>query len=185
MPCKLNLRGKYNVINACGAIAIALSADVSLSKVIQKFKDVDPVGGRSEVLKSKAGFSMINDAYNANPQSMVAAIETLASMKCSGNRIAFLGDMFELGDAEKSGHAQVGSAVAKNNIDYLICVGKLSKEICGVATKEGMDKEHVYFFGSVNEAKEKLLELATKDDLVLFKASNGMKFLDLVKELEV
>ena len=128
---------------------------------------------------------MINDAYNANPQSMTGAVETLASMKCNGNRIAFLGDMFELGDTEKSGHAQVGCTVAKNNIDYLICVGKLSQEICNAAIKGGIDKDHVFFFGSVSDAKEKLLEIANKDDLVLFKASNGMKFLDLVKELEV
>lgn len=183
--CKLNLTGKYNVINCCGAIAVALYADVSLSKVIEQYKKIKPVAGRSELVKAKAGFSIINDAYNANPQSMKSAIDTLVSIKCNGKRIAFLGDMFELGDKEKIGHEEVGEYVSKCKIDYLICVGKMSKAICESAIKFNMDKDAVFHFIDAKEAKEKLLEIANPDDLVLIKASNGMKFLDIVKELAV
>lgn len=114
------------------------------SKVIEVFKSLKAEHGRLEKLVSKQGFSIINDAYNANPQSMIASLETLASIKCSGKRIAFLGDMLELGNYTSEAHAQVGNAVAENKIDVLICVGNLSSDIELGAKESGMNQENIF-----------------------------------------
>ena len=121
-----------------------MMAEIMPSKVIEVFKTLKPEHGRLEKLTSKQGFSIINDAYNANPQSMIGSLETLSSMKCDGKRIAFLGDMLELGSFAEEAHIQVGKAVAENKIDTLICVGKLSKDIEVGAKEYGMPQDSIF-----------------------------------------
>lgn len=181
--CKLNIVGKHNIINACAAIAVGLEADISLTKILENFKQSKPEGGRQEILKSKTGYAIINDAYNANPTSMISSLETFGKIKCDGRRIAFLGDMFELGTYEVTGHKKVGQAVFDNNMDILICVGKLSENIASQAQVAGMQKDKVIHFENVDEAKNYLEQIVNVDDVVLFKASNSMGFQEIVKEL--
>ena len=110
-----------------------------------------------------------------------------ASLKYLGNckenrKIAVLGDMFELGRFSKVLHEEVGKEVYMNNIDILICSGKDSKYIAQKAEEMGMRKENIYYF----EGKEDILKLLKKvvlsGDVILFKASNGMRFFDLLDE---
>lgn len=121
-----------------------MMADIMPSKVLEVLKTLKAEHGRLEKLKAKEGFSIINDAYNANPQSMIGSLETLASMNCSGKKIAILGDMLELGDYTKEAHKEVGNAVANNKIDILICVGNLSKDIEAGAKANGMSEDSIY-----------------------------------------
>lgn len=179
----MNLAGKFNVVNACGAIAIALKAGVDLNQIIEVLNNTVPEHGRFEVLKSNAGFNIINDAYNASPQSMIASVDVLANMNVEGKKICVLGDMFELGKIEKSGHEEVGRFVASKNIDYLICVGLLSKLIYDAAIKAGMNEENVLHFENTKDAKYKIIEICKNKDVVLLKASNSMKLQDFAKEL--
>lgn len=181
--CKLNISGKHNIINACAAIAVGLEADISLTKILENFRQSKPEGGRQEILTAKSGYTIINDAYNANPTSMVSSLETFGKIKCNGKRIAFLGDMFELGTYEVVGHKKVGQAVFDNNIDVLICVGNLSENISSQAQISGMQKDKVVHFENNNEAKNYLEQIVNSNDVVLFKASNSMGFQKIVMEL--
>ncbi|MDO5426353.1 MAG: cyanophycin synthetase [Coriobacteriia bacterium] len=121
-----------------------MMADIMPSKVIQVLNNLKGESGRFEKLTSKQGFSIINDAYNANPQSMIGSLETLATSRCSGKRIAFLGDMLELGDYTQKAHEEVGLAVANNKIDILISVGKFSKDIAKAAEKNGISPDNIF-----------------------------------------
>ena len=183
LDCKLNLSGKFNVVNACAAIAVSLKADISLKDIVKTLENTSPEHGRFEVLDSKQGFKIINDAYNASPQSMIASVDVLANMDVEGKKICVLGDMFELGNIEKSGHEEVGEFVASKNIDFLICIGQISKYIIDSAIKAGMDEAKVLHFANTEEAKDKILDICSVNDVVLLKASNSMKFQDFAKEL--
>ena len=87
--------------------------------------------------------------------------------------------MFELGDYAKELHKKVGKEVAKNNIDVLICSGENSKYIEQEAEKCGMKKDQIYYIQDKEEILKIIKEIAKKDDIILFKASNGMKFYEL------
>ena len=181
--CYLNLAGKHNISNACAAIAIALRADISLTKAIETLKNTTPEDGRQEVIKAHDGYSIINDAYNANPQSMISSIETFATISTMGKRIAFLGDMLELGEYEIEAHEKVGEIVVENNIDELICVGPLSKYIFEAAIKSGMKTDCAKHFENNEDALIYLKKIAKPKDLILFKASNSMGFQKIAKDL--
>ena len=131
----------------------------------------------------KNGAKIINDSYNASFESMKASIANLANYaEC--RKIAVLGDMFELGDYSKQLHENVGKEVAKNNIDILICSGENSKNIVNSAKENGMNENNIYYFENKEDIIKLLNKIMDKNDVILFKASNGMKFFDLVKELE-
>ena len=99
-------------------------------------------------------------------------------------KIAVLGDMFELGDFSKELHEKVGNEVVKNNIDILICNGENSKYIISKAEEKGMKEENIYYFENREEILELLEKIAKKGDIILFKASNGMKFFELANKME-
>lgn len=181
--CKLQLKGKHNIINSCAAAAVGIYANIDLDYIIKALGESEPEHGRQEMLRADLGFSIINDAYNANPSSMVASIDTFSSITFSGKKFAFLGDMFELGNFSKQGHAQVGECVAQSNIDYLFCVGDQSRYIVQAAQENMMPPSHIFWFMDSKSAKQKLLDMINANDVVLFKASNGMKFYDIVNEL--
>lgn len=183
--CSLKVPGKFNVVNACCAFAVGMMADIMPSKAIESLSKSRAEAGRLEKLKAKEGFLIINDAYNANPQSMIASLETFSSIKCEGKRIAFLGDMFELGKFSDEAHKLVGASVAQNKIDTLICVGKMSMATAESAKSNGLNDVCVFWFDNLEDAKSKLLEIVNSQDLVLFKASNGMHFQTIVKDLAV
>ena len=134
-------------------------------------------------IKEKNNVKIINDTYNANPESMKAALQTLSKM--NGNRkIAVLGDMFELGEYSVELHKKVGEEVAKNKIDLLICAGENAKIIYETAIKKGLSEENAYYLDDKEEIVKYLEIKMQKGDVILFKASNGMKFFELVEELK-
>ena len=94
------------------------------------------------------------------------------------------GDMFELGDFSKELHEKVGNEVVKNNIDILICNGENSKYIISKAEEKGMKEENIYYFENREEILELLEKIAKKGDVILFKASNGMKFFELANRMK-
>ena len=93
---------------------------------------------------------------------MKASVEVLASMDVKGKKICVLGDMFELGEIEKTGHEEVGTCVGENDIDYLICVGKLSQATYEAAIKAGMNNNNAWYFENIEDAKAKLKEVENK-----------------------
>ena len=132
--------------------------------------------------KTKQVITIINDCYNANYDSMKAALEYLGKLTAN-KRIAVLGDMLELGDFSKELHEKVGEEVYKNNIDILITVGPMSKDIVAKAVEKGMDKENTHLCENNNQAIELVKQLAQKGDAVLLKASNGLDFQEIFNEI--
>ena len=123
-------------------------------------------------LKKARGALIINDCYNANPASMIAAINMLDSAK-NKRKIAVVGDMLELGEYAGFYHQQVGSALKKSNIDVVICAGELSRQRDKIL--QDSDKQS-YFTETTEEASAILSEIIQENDAVLIKASRGMRF---------
>ena len=124
--------------------------------------------------------TILNDCYNANFDSMKAALETLARME-GKRKIAILGDMLELGEYSKLLHEKVGNEVVNNAIDMLITVGEEAKNIANSALENKMKNIHV--FEKNEEAIEYILTIMTRGDVILVKASNGMKFIEIIQSV--
>jgi UDP-N-acetylmuramoyl-tripeptide--D-alanyl-D-alanine ligase len=123
-PVTLHIAGRHNVKNALAAAACALSAGVSLPAVVQGLQAFEPVRGRSRALSLAAGqVSLVDDTYNANPDSVRAAIDVLAELP--GPRLLVLGDMGEVGEEGPRYHAEVGAYAAERGIDALFTLGEL------------------------------------------------------------
>ena len=134
-----------------------------------------------DVTKTKENITIINDCYNANYDSMKAALEYLGKIE-NKRKVAVLGDMLELGEYSKELHEKVGKEVIKNKIDILIVVGKEAKYIANIA-KEEMNKENVIECNSNEEAANVLNKIKKENDCILFKASNGMKFGEIIEKI--
>lgn len=167
--------GEHFVLNSLCAIAVGRYFDIPMAKITEGISGFKLTKGRMEIEKAKCGASIINDTYNANYDSMKAAIEYLE--KIEGKRkIAVLGDMKELGEYSESLHRKVGEEV--KDIDILITIGELAKCI-----EETADVREMLHFDNNESALEYLKKIMKKDDIILLKASNSMKFGDIAKEL--
>lgn len=137
---------------------------------------------RMEIIKGIRGSTIINDCYNASYDSMKAAIEYLSTLK--GRKIAVLGDMLELGKFEKELHEKVGEEIYKNNIDVLITIGNLAKDIANKANNLGMPKQNIFIYDTKEKGIEKLKDIVKNNDYILIKASNSMKFYDITNAIK-
>lgn len=171
--------GEHNVYNALAATAVGLSLGLSLDQISSGILKAKTIGGRTNLLNT-GSMTVIDDCYNANPVSMKASIDVLATAE--GRKIAVLGDMGELGENEKKLHYEVGEYLAKKEIDVLFCAGELSEEIAKAAQKESKTCE-VYYFKTRDALLEQLLPFLKKGDTVLVKASHFMEYPKIVKAL--
>lgn len=168
--------GEHFILNSLCAIAVGEYLNVPTEKIINGIVNLELTKKRMEVLTSKSGATVINDTYNANYDSMKAAITYLKEIK-DKRKIAVLGDMLELGDYSKELHEKVGEEVDES-IDILITIGKEAKYIA-----EKAKAKQIIECKDNEEAVRKLKELETKDDAILLKASNGMKFFEIATAL--
>lgn len=181
--CAMSMRGLHNVSNACAAAGVGLALGMDIEDVAGALNCSTPEPGRLEILRARDGFTVINDAYNANPDSMRAALSMLASMEVSGRRIAVLGDMGELGDEEVACHCGVGEYAAASKLDRLICIGELAKHISKGAINAGLNPDSIDDVSSIGEALSLLEGDLSEHDVVLVKASNFMNLARLVEGL--
>ena len=140
-----------------------------------------PTKMRMNILHRGDDITILNDTYNANPQSMRAAVEVLSNSKAE-YKVAVLGDMFELGPLAPALHAGVGEYLGKVGIDCLVAVGDLARHIYNAA-KEG-PVEEVYYCSDKKSAHAVLEQVVRPHTTVLVKASRGMAFEDLVEYLK-
>lgn len=180
---KLHLPGAHNVMNALAAAAVGFAMGVPSARVVEGLLLARPGAMRLETVSAENGAIIINDAYNANPDSMRAALSTLEKMEVVGRRIAVLGDMGELGDNESGFHREVGVFAARSGIELLICVGDLSRELAQAAMDAGMPAERVVHLRNVAEVLEYLAPQLGRGDVVLVKASRSMGLERVVKGL--
>jgi UDP-N-acetylmuramoyl-tripeptide--D-alanyl-D-alanine ligase len=117
------------------------------------------------------GVRVLDDAYNANADSMLAALRTLGEFPCAGRRVAVLGDMAELGEHSAQAHTEIGEHAAQAGVNYLIAVGKWARQTADGARQAGLSS--VAEFADVPSATSALKELVRAGDLVLLKASRA------------
>ncbi len=170
----LAVPGRHNVYNALAAAAVALDLGVAPTEVAKGLGATTASDMRMQVFETAAGVVVINDAYNANPTSMRAALRTLAEMSTTGKRVAVLGDMRELGSLSELQHFEVGETIATLGIDALVTTGELGKRIAEGAAAAGVQSANVRPCATVEEAVEVLDDLLEVGDLVLVKASRAV-----------
>ncbi len=175
--------GSHFVINALSAICVGLKNNIEMEKIIQGIEEFELTKNRMEIIEKQNGIKIINDCYNANYDSMKAAITYLGNMK-ENRKIAILGDMFELGEFSKDLHEKVGEEVYKNKIDILITVGENSKNICKQVISLGMSGGNVFSYDKNAEAIQKIKEIVRENDSILIKASHSMNFKEIVDALK-
>ncbi|MFZ2958352.1 MAG: UDP-N-acetylmuramoyl-tripeptide--D-alanyl-D-alanine ligase [Candidatus Ozemobacteraceae bacterium] len=177
---RIPLLGQHNALNALAALAMFVSHGNRLSEGVKRMCAFKPVSARLES-HDIDGLRVILDCYNANPASMQGAIEFLAV--CPGRRIAVLGDMRELGEQGSELHRKLGLHVASAGINHLVAVGELSQEIAEAALQAGMGGDVVHPCRDTTDASKLLATLMRKGDTILLKASRGMHFEKIVKEI--
>ena len=187
--CKINnleekinvpVGGEHFILNALCAITVGEVLKIEEDKIKKGIESFELTKKRMDIVELKNGIKIINDAYNASLESMTASLKVLSEFK--ERKIAVLGDMFELGDFSEELHKKVGKEVIKNNIDILIACGENARYIADVA-RESANKEKVYCLRKTEEIKPLLEKIVKNNDVILFKASNGMKFYKIAEEV--
>ena len=176
---EIPMLGRHNVSNALAAIAAGYACGLTVPQVQRGFSTLTTTKMRYEVIR-RDGLTIINDAYNASPASMRAAIRTTSEVY-DGRLIAVLGDMLELGNISEQVHREIGAELVENKFDTLITLGELGKFIAAGARDAGLN--NVYTFDTHEDAAKKILELVRDGDTILFKASHVMhmeKIIELI-----
>jgi UDP-N-acetylmuramoyl-tripeptide--D-alanyl-D-alanine ligase len=171
---RLNYLGEHNLSNALGAAALALGAGVKLDAICRGLEKAKPFSMRMQI-EEWQGIGVINDAYNANPASMKAALAALAEIPCRGRRIAVLGDMFELGRHAVAEHRALGKVAAVRAVDHLYLLGDQAGEVRRGALRGGMRPEQVTIGENPGDLGAQLRATVKRGDWLLFKGSRGMK----------
>lgn len=172
--------GIHFVYNALCAMEVGRVFGIATNQIQDGIAKFELTKKRMDIRKLENGAIIINDAYNASYESMRVSIEFLAN-HTGTRKIAVLGDMFELGEYSEELHRNVGKEVASHDIDVLICAGENSKYIIEEAQKN--KKIETFYFHNNEEIVEKLTQELRNGDVVLVKASNGMKFFEICQKV--
>ncbi len=170
----LNAYGMHNVSNALAAAAVGEICEMSGASIARGLSHFRAATMRSQV-ETRDGIRIINDCYNANPASMKAAIDLLADLGSGTRTIAVLGDMLELGPDSSALHREVGAYLAEKDISLLIASGTLGKELGDGARSAGMGSDRIRHTVDAGKAGLLLKSIVRRNDVVLVKASRGMR----------
>ena len=181
----LKTLGEHHAMNAASALLVVSFLNLDLDRAIKALESLEFAEiGRMQPLRGKSGQIVINDAYNASPESMQAALQTLATLGRQGFRTtAVLGGMAELGEFSNEQHDRIGRLAVRYNIDQVVVIGSEAKLIHMGASQEGSWDGESLFFESINEAFEHLRGKLGEKDLVLVKASNSYGLSGLAEDL--
>ncbi len=187
LEIRLPLPGKYNFSNALAAVFVAKELGLSPEQIKAGIESLKPLGARSNILKGK--FVILEDCYNANPDSMEKAIEFSSSVKTSGKKIFVLGDMLELGSDSKSAHEKIGELSARSNASAVFFVGKEMLYAFEKAESENPAESRLFYFedysdDGIKAVSEKISEIACPNDFILLKGSHGIALERLLPLLE-
>ncbi len=178
----IKVHGTHNVTNALAAAAVGFALNLSGATIAQGLARFRPAAMRSQVV-THHGVQIINDCYNANPASMKAALQLLAQWSPARERVAVLGDMLELGPNTQQMHREVGQFLAGLSLSRLIVCGALGREIAEGAKRAGMSESSIIETSDAAGAADFLLTTIRRGDVVLVKASRGMKMEQIVQVL--
>lgn len=180
IPVHITVPGKHMIYNAMAAAAVGLILGLNMEEIRKGIEELTDVGGRLNIIRN-GKITIIDDCYNANPVSTKSSIDVLEYGL--GRKVAVLGDMFELGENEKSLHYDVGHHLAGKDIQCAVFIGNLSKNTYEGLIKSDNTKEAYYFQGTEEFLKEKD-KIIKEGDTVLVKASHSMHFEDIVSALQ-
>ncbi len=181
LPVHLKLLGRHSVHTALSAAAVALSQGYQMEEVVQGLGD-EPTQLRLVVAHGPYGSLVLDDCYNASPESTIAALNLLEDIDGDMPRIAVLGDMLELGDAEQPGHEEVGCRAALV-ADLIVCVGERSRHTARAARECGAAADAVQHVADNMEAVALLRKKVNERSVILVKGSRGMHMEEIVAAL--
>jgi UDP-N-acetylmuramoyl-tripeptide--D-alanyl-D-alanine ligase len=168
---RLAVPGEHMVSNALAAVAVGRELGIPLDDAAPALAEAAVSRWRMETFTTEAGVRVLNDAYNANPESTAAALRTARWMAGEGRLIAVLGEMAELGQISEDEHDRVGELAARIRVERLITVGGAARTTARAAIREGMEPGDVATYDTPEEALDDVLLSASPDDLILFKGS--------------
>jgi UDP-N-acetylmuramoyl-tripeptide--D-alanyl-D-alanine ligase len=179
----LKVAGQFMVINALAAAAVGHLLGLSAEDIKAGLEKFEPAWGRMNIFQTANGIHIIDDTYNANPDSMRAAITTLKSLRTNNRSILVAGDMLELGEQSEPLHRQVGAWAAAAGINQLWVTGDFAGAVIAGAKDAGMKDEHI-FSGSQERVLVELQKSLKPGDWVLVKGSRGARMEDVVKGIK-
>lgn len=179
-PLEIPAPGRHMIYSAAMAVIIGERLGVPKEEIIAGVAHYEPAGERMRIIHRADGALILSDCYNANPQSMAAAIHTLAQTGCA-RTVAVLGDMGELGTISPQAHYDMGACCARERIGVVVAIGEKSVRIADGARENGCAAVH--WFAAKEEACALLSELLGADTAVLVKASHAMQFQTIVAHL--
>ena len=171
--------GAYMAYSASIAVAVGEELGLSREEIIRGVGQYEPAGSRMRVIRLPEGRMILDDCYNANPQSVTAALEVLAKTDCD-RKVAGLGDMGELGDLTEQAHYNMGALAAMLGVDFVVAIGTKAAKIADGTAQSGGEVLH---FATKEEALSELREQLGPNTAMLVKASHSMHFGALVEEL--
>jgi len=177
--------GRTAIYAALAGAAAGLAMKMNLIEISQALKSYKAAKGRMNLIKGIKNTMIVDDTYNASPQSMIAALDCVSELKtkAGGRKIAILGDMLELGNLSESGHEEVGRALVKAGFNLLITVGERSRGMARGAIKSKMSQDDIFHFSGPEEAARFTQDRTMQGDLILIKGSQGMRMEKAVLEL--
>ncbi|HRW12888.1 MAG TPA: UDP-N-acetylmuramoyl-tripeptide--D-alanyl-D-alanine ligase [Syntrophomonas sp.] len=169
--------------NLAAAVGMAWLMGVSCEEMRAALKDFQPGGNRMHMTELSGGGVLIDDSYNANPISVMAALEACQKISRGRRKIAILGDMLELGDYAREGHLKAGRHAVQVAMDLLVTIGPLSQYYREGAIAQGMPENRTRHFADRQTALDWLQANVSPADVILVKASRGMHLDELAREL--
>jgi UDP-N-acetylmuramoyl-tripeptide--D-alanyl-D-alanine ligase len=179
----LKVPGQFMVINALAAAAVGHLLELSAAEIKSGLETFKPAWGRMNIFHTANGIHIIDDTYNANPDSMQAAITTLNALRANNRSIFVAGDMLELGARTESLHKQVGAWVAAANIDKMMVTGEFANAVISGAVDAKMNRDDI-FSGSHDEILDALKDSLRPGNWVLIKGSRGARMDTIVEGLK-
>ena len=173
---KLPLIGLHNVLNTLFSFAVANILKINLINAAQKLETFTPTGLRQKILIHE-NIKIIADCYNASPEPMKTTLQAISQTPCSGQKIAVLGDMLELGQIAIKEHEKIGELLNNLQFNKILCIGNLTKHIVKTTKKPS------FHFKSATQLTEFLKNSLKPNDLILFKASRAINLENILKKV--
>ena len=174
--------GEHFIYNAMCAVAVGKELNLTDDEIFKGIRNFELTKKRMEVIEIQNDITLINDTYNASLESISASLQYMNGLN-NKRKIAVLGDVLELGEFSKELHKKIGEEVVKNKIDLLICTGEDSKYVVENAITNGMPIENVYYEDNIKNVTIRIEKEMKQGDVILLKASNGMKFYNIATDL--
>ncbi len=183
MRAVIPLAGAHFVMNLLPAVALAYHYRLAPEQILESLRHLQQAEMRGQILESRKGFAIIDDSYNSNPNALKAMVQTLAEVPGFRRKILVAGEMLELGKESGKLHFACGEWAARCGIDVLVAVRGNAREIAAGALATGISADQVHFFENVPAATDFILNLVRSGDLILIKASRGVRADKIVKAL--